>query len=159
VSLSPSTKYVLEALIPYSRANLRLTYKPSTFFYELEKLSREKTRTLQSAYYRAIKKGLIELDDQGCPRLTEKGRLNIARYKPKTLGKDAYLVVVFDIDESDRFKRTHLRALLIELSFKKVQQSVWMTRYDHRAYLAMEIREYGLERNAKIYEAIEVTST
>lgn len=136
---------------------MRLAFKPASFFYELEKKSRTKERTLRSAYYRAIKKGLLVIDDTGIPRLTAKGRHKIKPYKPARLAKDACLLVVFDILETERAKRNHLRALLRELSFKKVQQSVWMSRYDHREYLTMELQEYGLEDNVVVYEALKLS--
>ena len=153
-SLSPTTKYVLKALIPYSKANLQLSFKPNYFFNELEKQSRTKERTLRSAYYRAVKQGLIQLDDNDVPRLTPKGLIATKAYKPIKLSKDACILLVFDIPESERAKRTHLRALLRELSFKMIQQSVWMSRYDHRKYLRAEIKEYGLEDFVLIYEAV-----
>lgn len=155
--LSPATKYLLEAFIPYTKANLKLVYKPSAFFDEHEKLSRTKQQTLKSAYYRAIKKGLLEVDNHGVPRLTAKGERVIKIYKPAKLPPEACLLVVFDIKEAERFKRNHLRALLRELSFNKVQQSVWMSRYDHREYLAMELKEYGLENSVIVYEALQLS--
>lgn len=127
MKLSPTTQYVLEAFIPYTKANLQLAYTPAIFFYELEKKCRTKQPTLKSAYYRALANGLLEIDDQGIPRLTAKGQHEVKPYTPKLLGKGSCLLVVFDIEESERFKRTHLRTLLRELSFKKVQRSVWMT--------------------------------
>ncbi len=154
--INQSTKYILEAFIPYSRANLQLAFKPATFFRELEKISHTKRRTLQSAYYRAIKRGLLVIDDTGIPRLTTKGRHKVKAYSPSRLSKGACIIVVFDIPESERAKRSHLRALLRELSFTKVQQSVWMSRYDHREYIAMELKEYSLEKNVVVYEALKL---
>lgn len=151
--ISPTTKYLLKALIPYSKANLELSFKPNTFFNELEKLDNINERTLRSAFYRAQKRGLISVDSGGTPRLTVKGVAATKTYKPTKLRKDAYILLIFDIPESERRKRDHLRALLRELSFKKIQQSVWACRYDHREYLAAEIKEYGLENYVIVYEA------
>jgi len=117
--ISPTTKYVLKAFIPYSKENLKLSFKPRLFFNELEKKTRVKERTLRSAYRRAINKGFIEVDNDNIPRLTKKGRLKLKPYAPSRLGKDAKIVIVFDIPEAERNKRNHLRLLLHELSFKK----------------------------------------
>ncbi len=154
--LSPSARYVLEALIPYSEANLRLAFKPASFFQILEKKSKTKQRTLRSAYYRAVQKGLLTIDDTGIPRLTAKGRHKIKPYNPVSLARNSCLLVVFDILETERAKRNHLRALLRELSFKKVQQSVWVSQYDHREYLAMELKEYDLLASVLVYEALKL---
>src|SRR5690606_40329333 len=61
-SISPVTKYILESMIPYTDANLRLAFKPRSFFYELSKKNKIKEKTVQSAYYRAIRQGLLEMD-------------------------------------------------------------------------------------------------
>lgn len=155
--VSPTTKYLLKALIPYSKANLELSFKPNRFFNELEKLDNINRRTLRSAFYRAQKRGLITIDSEGIPRLTCRGIAATKTYKPKKLGRNAYILLIFDIPESERKKRDHLRALLRELSFKKIQQSVWACRYDHREYLAAELKEYGLENYVLIYEAINLS--
>lgn len=134
-----------------------LSFNPNKFFNEMEKKDKIKTTTSRSAYYRAIKSGLVEIDESGHPRLTDKGKRHVKPYKPKKLGKGAHLLVVFDVPEDRRVDRNHLRTLLHELSFKKVQQSVWASPYDHREYLAAEIKEYGLEKCVSVYEALEVT--
>lgn len=150
------TKFVLEALLPYTKANLLLSFKPSLFFHELERKSGRKKRTLETAYYRLIRKGLIELDDNGTPHLTEKGRRKAKLYQPQRLGFGAHLIVIFDIPEEERRKRRHLRLLLQELSFRKVQQSVWETEYDYREYLRSEIAEMNLQEYVRVYEAAQI---
>lgn len=62
-------------------------------------------------------------------------------------------MIVFDIAEADRRKRDHLRLLLKELSFRQVQKSVWITKFDHREYLQAEIKALGLEKEVQAYEA------
>lgn len=154
--MSPTTKYLLKALIPYSKANMQLAFKPNAFFNELEKKDRINERSLRSAFYRAEKKGLLTMDADGIPRLTFKGIAATKTYRPSKLDNNAHLLLIFDIPESERTKRDHLRALLRELSFKKIQQSVWASKYDHRQYLAAEIKEYGLENYVVVYEAAKL---
>jgi hypothetical protein len=153
---SPTTLHVLKALVPYTSENIELAYKPSLFFNKLEKISKTKERTLRSAFYRSVKKGLVEIDDTGIPHLTTEGHTQMKLYEPTVLGKDSYLFVTFDIPESERYKRTHLRNLLRELEFKMIQQSVWACRYDHRDYIASEIADYGLEEYVHVYEAVRI---
>ncbi len=151
-----TTRFILEAFIPYTRANLLLSFKPSLFFNELEKRSGRNKRTLESAYYRLIRKGLIELDENRIPRLTDKGRRKTKLYKPEKLELGARLIVIFDIPEEQRMKRRRLRLLLRELSFRRVQQSVWETSFDHREYLRAEIAEMHLQEHVKVYEAAQI---
>ena len=79
--------YILSSLIPYTEANLKLSFKPTAFFNDLEKIDAHKAKhgTLRSSYYQAIKKGLIEIDKSGVPCLTEQGLAQLQRYEPKRL--------------------------------------------------------------------------
>lgn len=150
--------YILSGLIPYTEANLKLAFRPHAFFNDLEKIDSIKAnkQSLKSAYYRAVKRGLIVLDDAGNPRLTEKGRRKIQPYKPVKLKIGARLIVIFDIPEQERYKRTRMRTLLRELSFQQIQKSVWESRYDHREYLRLEIAEMQLHEYVKVYEASQI---
>lgn len=148
-------KYILEAFIPYTDANIKLAFKPAWFFRDLERIDRNrryKKETLKKAYYKAVKANLIELDDKGVPRLTTKGQVYLKPFRPKRL-KGSKLMVIFDIPEVQRSKRNHLRLLLVELKFKQVQKSVWVSDYDSREYLQEEIRVYKLAQYVEIYEA------
>ncbi|MBW3569421.1 CRISPR-associated endonuclease Cas2 [Candidatus Parcubacteria bacterium] len=146
--------YILKGLaVPLSEANVKLSFKPGLFFNDLEKISAKKRQSLKNSYYKAIKSKLIELDDQGFPRLTSKGRKKFQLYEPKKLSNSAKLMVVFDIPEDERHKRRHLRTLLKELYFNKIQQSVWVSSYDCKDYLAAEIKNYNLQKYVFVYEA------
>lgn len=153
---SESTKYILKAFIPYTEANLLLSFKPSAFFDELEKKSGYKKRSLESAYYRLIRKGLIEVDGNKIPRLTNKGRKKAKLYKPTRLKFGAHLMIIFDIPEEERRKRYRLRSLLRELSFRQIQKSVWETEYDYREYLRSEIDEMNLQEYVRVYEVSQI---
>jgi len=150
-------EYVLEGLIPYTDANLKLSFKPSAFFYDLESISKNKKykakKTIQNAYYKAIKNGLIELGDNRLPTLTNAGKAKIKPFKPSLLDKNTVLMVIFDIPEDQRPKRDRLRAILKMLDFKLIQKSTWVAKTDCREYLAMEVRHNQLEDYVQIYEA------
>jgi CRISPR/Cas system-associated endoribonuclease Cas2 len=149
-------RYILKGLVPYTEANLKLTFKPGLFFRDLEKISGRKKRSFQNAYYQAIRQGMITFDTDGIPRLTDAGRRAIKPYQPAILPKPARLLVIFDIPEVDRWKRRQLRALLKELRFTRIQQSVWETTYDHREYLKEEIKRLGLKDSLIVYEAAPI---
>ncbi len=146
-----ATHYVLLSLIPYTEQNLKLVFLPSRFFADLDRIDNIKQNTARNAFYRSVKAGLIEYDDFGNARLTSKGMRKVAPFSAKKL-PGASLMVVFDIPESERKKRDHLRSLLQELSFRQIQKSVWATDYDHKKLLKAEIEQYCLESYVQLFE-------
>lgn len=146
-----SLVYVLVALIPYSKPNLLLSYKPGLFFRELEKVSHYKRSTLQKAYYRGINSGLISNQDNG-PRLTALGKRKVAPFVASKLGSNASLMVIFDIPEKRAADRRILRALLRQWNFKQVQKSVWVSGYDFREPLIEAITQLKLAEHVQIHE-------
>ncbi|PID32715.1 hypothetical protein CR956_00995 [Candidatus Saccharibacteria bacterium] len=150
-------RYVLESLIPYTRANLNLAFKPNSFFDDLERIDkgRYSRSSMRNAYYRALREGLIEKNDDGSIRLTEKGESSLKPYEPESLN-GSHILVVFDIPEGERYKRRMFRLLLRELKFRMIQQSVWLTDYECRNILAAEIDRLKLDDYVQIYEAVEL---
>ncbi|OGL31062.1 hypothetical protein A3F37_04290 [Candidatus Saccharibacteria bacterium RIFCSPHIGHO2_12_FULL_41_12] len=151
-----TTVYLLKALIPYSKPNLKFSFARREFFKDLAKISRKKEKSLKNAYYRMIAQGLIAIDHAGIPRLTQKGKNKAQIYEPKKLAGEAKLMITFDIPETQRYKRDRLRQILRELYFEQAQKSVWTTKYDFREYLLAEIKESNLEDYVKIYECNEL---
>jgi DNA-binding transcriptional regulator PaaX len=143
--------YVLVGLIPYSKPNLLLSYKPSLFFKELEKVSRYKQSALKAAYWRAQQQGLIE-QYKNIPILTKKGQLKIAPFIAEKLESEAKLMVIFDVPEDQALKRRKLRQVLKEWRFTQVQKSVWMTDRDYREELIEIIKELHLVGCVELYE-------
>jgi DNA-binding transcriptional regulator PaaX len=155
VRKSRSTKhYILEALIPYTDSNLKLTFKPSRFFTELERANQINTNTLRNSYRRAVEQGFIDHVDSR-PKLTDKGKLEIMPFISKKL-PGSKLMVTFDIPEEERHKRSALRNILYFLSFKQIQKSVWVSSYDHREYLKQQFKILELESYVHMYEAREL---
>lgn len=161
-----SLKYVLESLIPYTDANLKLSFSPNLFFNDLENIDwqrnehkqrrRYKRSTLRQAYYWAKREKLIVCNEHGVPFLTEEGKQKIKPYRPTKLGKDAYLLVTFDIPEKQRFLRDHFRRLLKEMEFKQIQKSVWKSEYDFREVLENEIKLHSMGEKVNVYEATKI---
>jgi len=144
--------YVLVALIPYSKPNMLLAYKPNQFFNELEKISRYKQSTLKAAYRRAQEQGLIQ-QRKNLIALTAKGKQKVAPFVAKDL-KGAHLMVIFDIPEDLRSKRRQLRHTLQSWGFKKIQQSAWMTTRDYREELKDLISELDINKYVEYYECV-----
>lgn len=144
--------YILKGFLPYSKQNLMLSFKPSAFFRELERITDKKYKTLENAYYTAIKDGLVEIDGLGLPRLTATGRQKAKLYEPTKLPNGAKLMIVFDVPEAERWKRRRLRLLLKELSFRRIQHSVWVCDYDFKDLVLAGIKEQEVTKHVKLYE-------
>ena len=147
-----ATLLFLKALIPYSKANLKLNYRPSEFFADLEQRHKLNTNTSRNAFHRAVKKGLVIINDHGYPQLTSKGHRALAPFVAKKLN-DSLLLIAFDIPENERWKRDHLRLMLNEFYFKKIQKSVWATDRDCAKYLEAEVQNLNLEKHIRMFEA------
>lgn len=150
-------EYVLKGLIPYTEANIKLTFKPALFFNDLAKISRAKRPAIKNAYYRAQRQGLVAFDDTGIPRLTLEGQRRAQPFVAAQLGNEAQLMVMFDIPEDVAWKRRRLRSLLHELGFEQVQKSIWRSQYDYREILAAEIKQYDLQAYVLVYEGVQLT--
>lgn len=144
--------FVLKGLIPYSKENLLLSFSPNRFYNELEKVSGHRQATLKNAYWRAKQKGLIE-ETQKTAELTAKGFKEIRPFMAKRLGKNARLMVIFDIPEQQASKRQQLRNILRQWKFKQIQKSVWVTDLDYKDLLAEVIGELKLSGCVEIYES------
>lgn len=143
--------YVLIALIPYSKPNLLLAYKPGLFFKELEKISRYKQTTLKAAYWRAQRDGLIDARSN-LPMITAKGHRKITPFVAERLKNHARLMVIFDIPENQKTKRQKFRQILKQWQFRKVQKSVWLTGKDYREELIDVVKELRLHDYVELYE-------
>lgn len=147
--------FVLLGLVPYSRPNMLLAFRPNQFFNELEKISRYKQATLRAAYWRAQQQDLIKQkieQDKNVVRLTEKGRRKIALFVAEKLKSDASLMVIFDIPEDQSSSRRKFRQVLKDWQFSQVQKSVWMTDKDYHEELIEVIKELGLDNYVELYE-------
>lgn len=148
--------FVLKGLIPYSRENLLLAYKPNKFFNELERISDYRQSTLRNAYWRGKQRGLIDEDGYKNPKLTEEGLKKVKPFIVKKLGKKSKLMVIFDIPESDKLSRDKLRNLLKAWGFVQVQKSVWSSDLDFREALIEAIEKLSLSDYIEVYEALRL---
>lgn len=143
-----TTKYLLESLIPIKKT----AQQRSELIRAVADANGISVQSLHNSFSRAIRKGLIKINDDGSPELTQKGHHVVAPFIAPTL-RNSVLMIIFDIPEADRRKRDHLRTLLKELSFTQVQKSVWVTKYDHREYIKAEISALHLEKDVQLLEA------
>jgi len=146
------TTELLLALIPYTRQNLMLTFHPNAFFNELERIGNYSHKSIKQAYYRAKRNRLIRVE-AGQVVLSEAAKQRIAPYIAKKLIGNVQLMVIFDIPEEKAYIRRNLRTLLVELKFRQIQRSVWVTDMDYRQILKDFISEYHAKDWIKIYEA------
>mgnify|MGYP003382223627 CR=1 FL=1 len=122
--------YVVEALIPFTDANMKLSFAPSAFFRELAETTDTDSERLRRAYYRAKRSGVVRYVDGHFaidPAYIEKAQRNSVQ----RLQDGQSMLVIYDIPEDLAPKRRELRSLLRELEFAQVQKSVWQTPYNH----------------------------
>ncbi|MFO0971299.1 MAG: hypothetical protein U0520_03040 [Candidatus Saccharimonadales bacterium] len=143
-----TTRYLLENLLPDHNKRL---YRAALVNYVASN-HEISARQLNNAFSRAIRQGLIIINEVGAPELTAKGRHAMLPFTAPTL-PGSVLMIIFDIPEADRKKRDHLCLLLKELSFEQIQKSVWVTKFDHQEYLRAEIQALGLEKEVQLSEA------
>jgi CRISPR-associated endonuclease Cas2 len=95
--------------------------------------------SVNAAICRLQKKGLLSVEQRsGRPyyRLTEKGALELVRYKMKEKSikrrrwDGKWRIVIFDVKEDNRSVRDHLRRMLSEFGFIRLQDSVWVSPYE-----------------------------
>lgn len=148
-------EYVLLGLLPYTRQNLLLSYKPGQFFNEPEKISGANQATLRSTLSRAQKQGLVERV-QGVPRLTSSGEVRIRPYISQKITGDIYLMVLFDIPEDLASQRRKLRNFLKLRQFEQVQKSVWVTKFDYREEVVNIVDGLRLNEYVQVFEGRSV---
>ena len=148
-------EYLLIALIPYSKPNMQLAFKPRTFFNELERISKANRRTMYRAMASAQKNGLDERA-KGIPLLTKAGEEFGQPLIAKILDKDVSLMVIFDIPEELSYKRRQFRTLLQRLDFEQTQKSVWTSRYDHSDTVKTAISALEIEEFVQIFECAKI---
>lgn len=146
---------LLLALIPYTKQNIYLTFKPNLFFNELEKTSGISKTKLQKSYYRARNENIIDFSNNQ-PKLTLKGQMIIQPFIAQKIQNDAQLMVIFDIPENLAGRRQRLRNLLKQLDFKQIQLSVWVSDKEHRKIVFDFINEIELQQFVQIYEAAKI---
>jgi DNA-binding transcriptional regulator PaaX len=97
-------------------------------------------RQITNVFYYFKKKGYLvrrKISGQDKYFLSNKGIEKILRLRaqekvlrgPKKF-KDKYLIIIFDIPVQERRKRAILRSVLRRLKFEKLQQSVWITKFN-----------------------------
>lgn len=148
-------EFVLLGLVPYTRPNLLLAFKPNKFFDELERISGANRSSLYSTLSRARLKGYIA-DKNGTPALTSRGLERIKPYVAKKLRGQTAILVAFDIPEASAAKRRQFRTFLKTRGFKQAQKSVWLTNLDYRQDLKNEIETLGIDRFVNVYECFEL---
>jgi len=134
------------------------------FRYEYSK-KQERKNFSQLIYY-LKKKGLIKiknLEQKQAILVTKKGADKILKIKLKTKERKRrvdgkWQMLIFDIPERKRRLRDLLRESLYLLSYKMLQQSVWVCPYDVLKETEAILRKYSLDSYTKLFliEEIEI---
>lgn len=132
--------------------------------YEIEKEQKKKYYDL---LYRLRKDNLIEekinstqkffiLTEKGIKKLKElkegigDNKLPLLNYQKET--GDKSIIVVFDIPEKERKKRTWLRSVLQKIGMEMIQKSVWIGKVKIPKKFLEDLRELKLVDRVEIFE-------
>ena len=146
---------VLLALIPYTRQNFLLAFKPNQFFNELEKTSNYSDKTLRVTFSRAKNQKLFTIKNDQIS-LSLHGNQIVQPFIAQKLSGNGQLMVIFDIPEDYANLRRKFRNLLRQFQFKQIQYSVWMSDKDCRIILSESIKELGLQNWVQLYESARI---
>lgn len=139
--------YIIEGLLPFTDANLKLTFKSSEFFKELSERTGKAESSLKNALVRAKHQDLIA---QHGPRFTfskEAKRLAERFKKLEAMPlRSGYMLVLFDIPQSHDTQRRLFVRELKALRFKQIQKSVWANDHDNRDIVLDIIAELKIGR-------------
>ena len=116
--MTPLT-YVLLALLPYTIPNHKLIFKPNIFFNDLEQLSGHSNKSLRAALRNAKLKRFISFEEASI-KISLVGRQKLQPFVAQKLGKNAQLMVIFDIPEEMARSRKKFRSLLVMMDFQQV---------------------------------------
>ena len=151
-----ATTFILLALVPYTKQNLLLSFSPNRFFNELDKRTTPYSRKiLREAYLRVQKSKLINITSNRL-EFTAAGNRKVQPYIAKTLAKNVYVLVIFDIPERNTAARRRFRILLKELEFIQVQKSVWASRYDYVSMIEEMLDELKIHQYVQVFEAAHI---
>jgi len=111
-------------------------------------ISPQYERRTKSALLRLSEKGLVEFSEvrgNRYARLTKRGEEVFALEQEKRSLQSTtkkrwdgqWRMVIFDIPESRRLVRVHLRSVMQEVGFYKLQNSVWVFPYDCEELIAL----------------------
>jgi len=118
------------------------------------------------SFFQSLKRDELITGTAAAPTLTLKGRFKLkelAKRKEEYVStsyrreaSDRVTIVMFDIPEERRRKRSWLRSVLKNLGFEKVQQSVWIGKVKIPRELLGDLERFSLMDFVEIFEATKV---
>lgn len=147
-------EFVLRSAIPYTPENQLLTYRPRAFFEELENRGLNH-RSYSKAHNQAKRTEYLTAAGE----LTPKGKWRLFKFRLSARGKslvaaDENLVVAYDIPESRRGHRALFRHSLRALSFRPIQQSVWIGDSSLRPEVEVAVAYLHLHGSVRLFERV-----
>lgn len=146
----------------YRKARKLMLYGPPSRKSIIEPL-RESQRFYNLLYY-LQKEGLIKKNNEAKTSwfITKKGKEKLRKLKEQQKriipNKNYYAeksddikIVIFDIPEKERRKRSWLRESLLNLNFSMLQESVWMGKSKLPSQFMEDIKELGLSSYIEIF--------
>ena len=122
----------------------------------------KKKQHLSKLIYKLVQEGLL-VKNSDVLRLTTKGKLRCIRLKKRfkrklpsknyrSTGNGRLKIIIFDIPEREREKRSWLRAVLRALDFKLLQKSVWVGKSRVPQVLINDLEDLDILSYIEIFE-------
>jgi len=109
-----------------------------------------------------VKQGFVEKQEKKgikLLRLTKSGKERLGKsicHQYQAKPSDKTIIVIFDIPEKFKHKRNWLRQRLVEMDFKKVQNSVWMARVKLPSEFINDLRNLKMLSYVEIFSAQKI---
>lgn len=131
------------------------TYNSGFYAYGYDR--KLKKSSLALALKRLRENGLVDfIDDKKLAlKLTDKGKIQALWVKMKLVNEKwdgKWRLVIWDIPEKRRNTRDLLRHQLKQLGFKRLQNSIWVSKKNCTKLLKMYIKNVGIEDWVKVLE-------
>lgn len=139
--------HIIEGLLPFTDANLKLVFKSSEFFKELSDKTGKAESSLKNALVQAKHQNLIT-QSGGNFTFSKEAKQLVERFKKleATPLRSGYMLVLFDIPQSHDVQRRLFVRELKALRFKQIQKSVWASDHDNRDIVLDIIAELKIGR-------------
>lgn len=155
------TGSIIDSLFEYPTMRNRLPGVKNPVF---EKYRKERgMKEFNKLVYYLKRKGYIKvknLENKQGIVLTKEGinkALKASFKMDKKRRKDGkWVMLIFDIPEKNRGRRDLLRSVLLNLGYKMLQQSVWISPFDVSKKTELFLQSYNLDNYVKIFLIEEI---
>ncbi|MCX7956124.1 MAG: CRISPR-associated endonuclease Cas2 [Patescibacteria group bacterium] len=137
--------------------NIFSSYYKKVYGYLPRNINKDSFKNIK---HYAFKKGYINKKENKI-KINKKGEELLKNYYPKFYFKkekwdNKIRLVIFDIQEINKTKRTNLRRLLKKIGFLMIQKSVWLSPYNQFDLIKKWVKKNKLNEKILLIEASQI---